>query len=191
MLTPFTKEDADRAYDEWGMNCGPGALAAIMGMNLDEVRLHIGTAFDRKHYTNPSMMNDALRSIGRPWRKIGAEWPRYGLARIQWEGPWTGAGVPMRARYRYTHWVGVCKSQTTGIFDINCMNNGTGWCSLDDWVLVIVPYLTAQYPRATGGWHITHAIEIEKSQAKITRTVLSFPGDPDLELLPVEAEHKM
>ena len=38
MLTPFTEEDAYRAYNEWGANCGPGAVAAIMGMSLDEVR---------------------------------------------------------------------------------------------------------------------------------------------------------
>jgi hypothetical protein len=181
--SPFTANDVERAYDLWGANCGPGAVAAIMGMTLDQIRpIMAAEGFETKHYTNPSMMNAVLRRVGRPWHKIGREWPCYGLARIQWEGPWTLPGVPMRARYRYTHWVGVNKRQTTGIFDINCMNNGTGWCSLDDWVRVIVPYLTAQYPRATGGWHITHAIEVEKSQAKIARTVLSFPGDPDLEL---------
>lgn len=34
----FTLEDAQRASQEWGANCGPGAIAAIMGMTLDEVR---------------------------------------------------------------------------------------------------------------------------------------------------------
>jgi hypothetical protein len=184
MLTPFTKEDADRAYDEWGANCGPGAVAAIMGMSLDDVRpIMAAEGFEAKHYTNPSMMNAVLRRIGRPWRKAGAVWPSYGLVRVQWEGPWTAPGVPMRVRYRFTHWVGCEIGHTsTGIFDINCMNNGTGWCSLSDWTETVVPYILQQYPRASGKWHVTHAIQIDKSPAKIARTVLSFPGDPDLEL---------
>ena len=184
MLTPFTQEDAVRAYAEWGANCGPGAVAAIMGMSLDAVRpIMAAEGFETKHYTNPSMMNAVLRRIGRPWRKVGAVWPAYGLVRVQWEGPWTAAGVPMRARYRFTHWIG-CEigPASTGIFDINCMNNGSGWCLLEHWSEIIAPYLMGQYPRSTGKWHITHAIEVENPEAKITRTVLSFPGDPDLEL---------
>ena len=79
-----------------------------------------------KHYTNQTLMNDALRSIGRPWKNIGAIWPNYGLVRVQWEGPWTNPGVPMRARYRYTHWIGAETGRASiGIFDINCMNNGS------------------------------------------------------------------
>jgi len=183
MLMPtkprFSLEDADRAHEEWGANCGPGALAAIMGMTLDEVRPHMGD-FERKHYTNPTLMNDALRSIGRPWRKIGAIWPQYGLVRVQWEGPWTEPGVPMRARYRYTHWIGATLvNGQVGVFDINCIDNGSGWVSLGNWETIVVPHLTALYPRASGKWHITHAIEIHPP---VKRTVLSFPGDADLEL---------
>lgn len=162
MKPRFTKEDADRAHDEWGANCGPGALAAILHMTLDEVRPHMGD-FERKHYTNPSLMNAALRSIGWPWHKIGAIWPEYGLVHVQWEGPWTDPGVPMRARYRYTHWIGAHQTpRSIGIFDINCMNNGTGWCSLDDWISTIAPFLMEQYPRSTKKWHITHALEVQR-----------------------------
>ena len=80
---PFTLADARRANNEWGANCGPGALAAIMGMTLDEVRSHMAD-FESKHYTNPTLMFDALKSIGRPWRKHPqqcAVWPEYGLCR--------------------------------------------------------------------------------------------------------------
>ena len=157
---PFTADDAERAHAVWGANCGPGALAAIMGMTLDDVRPHL-LGFDAKRYTNPSMMNDALRSIGRPWKKIGAAWPGYGLVRVQWEGPWTDPGVPMVARYRYTHWIGAETGRNSiGVFDINCLANGTGWCALADWSETIVPWLLEGYPHATGKWHLTHAIEI-------------------------------
>ena len=163
MTTRFTAEDAERAHADWGANCGPGALAAIMNMTLEEVRPHI-PGFELKHYTNPTMMNAALRSIGRPWRKVGACWPNYGLVRVQWEGPWTEPGVPMKARYRYTHWIGswFTLERGHGVFDINCIGNGTGWAARADWERVIVPHLTALYPRASGNWHITHGIEIEK-----------------------------
>lgn len=173
----FTIEDGIRAEDEWGANCGPGALAAIMGMTLDEVRPHMGD-FERKGYTNPTLMLTALQSllvarVISEWRcavvRANGEpldWPHYGLARIQWEGPWTKPGVPIRARYRYTHWIGVfCRSDLpidVGIFDINALGNGTGWCSLVNWESIIVPHILKEcVPRASGGWHITHAIEIE------------------------------
>lgn len=163
-MTRFTLADADRASDEWGANCGPGALAAIMDMTLDEIKpVMFAVGFEARRYTNPSMMNAALRMIGRPWRKIGASWPDYGLVRVQWEGPWTQPGAPMAARYRYTHWVGSFQGRSAcGVFDINCMNNGTGWCSLDDWSRVIAPFLAANHPRATGGWRVTHGIEVER-----------------------------
>lgn len=161
----FNEADAQRAYDEWGANCGPGALAAIMHMTLDEVRPHL-IGFDAKRYTNPTMMNDALRSIGRSWHRIGADWPDYGLVRVQWEGPWTKPCVPMRARYRHTHWVGAALRgraipDDVGVFDINCIANGSGWTAFRYWEGNLVPWLLEEcVPRASGRWYITHAIEV-------------------------------
>lgn len=158
----FTMDDAIAASDLWGANCGPGALAAVMGMTLDEVRPHMGD-FEAKHYTNPTMMNSALRSIARPWRKIGAEWPEYGLARIQWEGPWTKPGVPMAARYRCTHWVGAARRDGQHhVFDINTMAVG-GWTPMAVWTGQVVPWILKEcVPRADGKWHVTHAIEVDR-----------------------------
>jgi hypothetical protein len=172
MITPprFTLADADRAHSEWGCNCGPAALAAIVGLTLDEVRPHMGD-FEQKGYTNPTMMLHALESVGAQFRSRGLadnvkllDWPRYGLARIQWEGPWTNPGVPIRARYRQTHWVGAAhRNGDIGVFDINCINNGTGWVALGEWRDIVVPYiLKGCVPRANGKWHITHAIEVER-----------------------------
>jgi hypothetical protein len=171
MKTKFTLVDAERASGEWGANCGPGALAAVLGITLDEVRPHMGD-FERKHYTNPTLMFDALRSLGVTYKSRkgpnpGAgcwDWPIFGLCRIQWEGPWTKPGVPIRARYRHTHWIGVSHplhSTSTGIFDINCINNGSGWVSLGEWRNLVVPWLLKEcVPRADGKWHVTHSIDI-------------------------------
>lgn len=182
----FTLDDAQRAADEWGANCGPAAIAAISGLSLDAVRPHLGD-FETKHYTNPTLMWAALRSLGVRWTcktrlardAAGAQYgdvgtvplPEYGLARIQWEGPWTEPGVPIRVRYRHTHWVG-CASDpgfplTPGsegplLFDINAMCVG-GWITFVEWSRSLVPWLLEQVePTANGRWHITHSVEIAR-----------------------------
>lgn len=157
----FTEDDAARAYDEWGANCGPGAIAAVSGLSLDDLRPHLGD-FERKRYTNPLLMYEILRNLSLRTRLLRPpDWPEFGLVRVQWEGPWMEPGVPMMARYRHTHWVaGARKNGSIGVFDINCMNSG-GWVSLEDWTSVIVPFLIEHHAkRANGKWHLTHAIEI-------------------------------
>lgn len=159
---PFTPEDFGRANDQWGANCGPGALAAIMMMTLDHVRPHMGD-FERKGYTNPTLMLDALRSIGRPWRMGAASWPRHGLVRIQWHGPWMKPGVPIGVRYRHSHWVAAAADLRFGygVFDINAMGNGSGWCRRADWEAIVAPWIIKEcVPRGDGTWSITHGIEV-------------------------------
>lgn len=167
----FTADDAERAYREWGANCGPGAVAAIFGLTLDEVRPHMGIFEQRAaRYTNPALMREVLGRIapltGRrwEWKRIESKtaWPTYGLARVQWEGPWTKPGVPMRVRYRWTHWVGASRiNGEIGVFDINAMGNGSGWSSLADWNRMIVPWILDNcVPRANGEWHLTHRVEV-------------------------------
>lgn len=175
MRPRFTFDDLCAANDAWDCNCGPGSVAAILGLTLDEVRLpFIAAGFDAKRYTNPTMMFDVLKASGRPWTWSSVmvsdrrpAWPGYGLARIQWEGPWTQPGVPIRARYRQTHWVGAATKSTgdVGVFDINAMQStpdGLGWTSLDAWSAIIVPHILEDVKRASGGWHITHAIEVSR-----------------------------
>ena len=159
----FTLEDAELAYITWGCNCGPGALAAITGITLDDVRCHMGD-FERKGYTNPTLMYESLDRAGARWQLIGPKtWPQWGLVRIQWHGPWSAPGVPVRVAYRHTHWIGasVRPGGDIGIFDINAMNNGSGWCSLKNWSDSLVPWLLGECePKADGTWSITHSIEV-------------------------------
>ena len=166
----FSVDDAQLAADAWAANCGPGAVAAICGMTLDELRPFLGD-FERKRYTNPTLMWHILVRLGVTWQaaRMGTLawdlretlWPRYGLARVQWEGPWTAPGVPMRARYRHTHWVGAAERATgLRIFDINCICVG-GWVSADEWADHVVPWLLNECtPKANGHWHLTHVVEI-------------------------------
>ena len=179
MKLQFTKEQMETAHDECGCNCGPAAVAAICGLSLSELRPHLGD-FEAKRYTNPTLMAQILRNVRAKvvefrrlnWRfemeRTGRKpWPRYGLARVQWEGPLTKDGVPMAARYRHTHWIGTSfvNQDNVGIWDVNCLNNGTGWVSLHEWSMVLVPWLLKEcHPRADGKWHLTHAVEIEVPQ---------------------------
>jgi len=164
----FTYADGERAYCRWGANCGPAALAAITGKTLDEVRPFLGD-FESKRYTNPTLMFESLKRLGVrhattyrgdvPGVKASGM-PGFGLARIQWGGGWTKPGVPMRARYRQTHWIAtVMGNNSRGVFDVNCLNSG-GWVSFDDWERVIVPHLTSDIPRADGSWWVTHGVAV-------------------------------
>jgi hypothetical protein len=76
----------------------------------------------------------------------------------------------MRARYRYTHWIGVAsdRDEERGVFDVNALANGSGWCALENWSAHLVPHLVEQYRGATGGWHITHAIEVDPMPRRAT-----------------------
>jgi hypothetical protein len=165
MAARFTLDDAQSAGDEWGFNCGPAAIAAMCGMTIAEVRPHLGD-FEQKGYLNPTLMWDVLRAIGVrwSWSRGVRRWPEYGLVRIQWEGPWTAPWQPMAAGYRHTHWVGSMRidGEEQNVFDVNCLCVG-GWVPLSEWVSSVVPWLLKQCePKASGGWCLTHVVELEQ-----------------------------
>jgi hypothetical protein len=150
----FTAEQTQQAFDEWGCNCGPGALAAMTGTTPNFVRPHI-LKFNERRYTNPKMMLAALESLKVPHKKEKPAAPHmmsaYGINRIQWEGPWYG-----RFAYHKTHWTGsMIWECRMFIFDIN-----SGWTTQQEWEAKTVPELTALYKRATGAWHVTHWISL-------------------------------
>lgn len=168
----FTLDDAQAAADEWGFNCGPAALCAVLGQTPDKIRPHLGD-FERKGYTNPSLMAGILRELRVPFRRTfesatepwhgSVQWPDFGLVRVQWSGPWTAKGVPMRARYRATHWIGYKKNPGIShdeVFDVNAMCVG-GWLSFGEWGTQLVPWLLKQcQPKADGKWWPTHCWDV-------------------------------
>ena len=161
----FTKDDAERAWQEWGFNCGPGALCAILNLTPHELRPLLGD-FEAKRYTNPTLMWKILMrcavafgirfdQVYRADDPVGKTTLKYGLLRVQWGGRWTNPGVPMRARYRHTHWVGV--RNMTEFFDVNAME----WLPFTVWNDQLVPWLChAVVPGWDGTWWPTHAIEV-------------------------------
>ena len=170
-LARFDVNDAKQASEEWGFNCGPGALCGMLGMTPDEIRRHMGD-FESKGYTNPTLMYAILRELGivnRTVYRSDEATPatinvipsvaNFAFCRVQWGGSWTRPGVPMMARYRQTHWIGYNADDET-VFDVNAICVG-GWVSLDEWRDQIVPWLCGEVVRGwDGSWWVTHAIEV-------------------------------
>lgn len=75
----------------------------------------------------------------------------------------TEPGVPMKARYRQTHWIAswFTVERGHGVFDVNACNNGTGWVTRQQWENILAPHILSHVPRAYPSWHITHGIEID------------------------------
>jgi hypothetical protein len=163
----FSLEDVEKASEEWNFNCGPAALCAVLGLTPAQARPHL-LDFESKGYTNPFLMGRILHGFGavrRPFLRNDRPWPgpltcpcvEAGLMRVQWGGPWTKPGVPMRVRYRKTHWVALAGDD---VFDINAMNVG-GWVAWDVWAEQLVPWLIKEcQPDGDGTWWPTHGWEV-------------------------------
>ncbi|MFO0940125.1 MAG: hypothetical protein U0930_05095 [Pirellulales bacterium] len=171
----FDIDSAGKASDEWGFNCGPGALCAVLGKTPDELRPHL-LDFESKRYASPSMMANILRGMGIQFRRVWEAkadctrdklemgvFPQFGLVRIQWDGPWCNAGVSIPARYRKTHWIAYASSAYTGeemAFDINAMCVG-GWITFREWTLQLAPWLIRECVKfGNGKWWPTHCWEV-------------------------------
>lgn len=172
----YDADEAQAATNLWGFNCGPGALAAVLGVRPNEIR-PVLREFEQKRYTNPRLMYAILRSLGLYWKPIKPwGWPRWGLVRIQWAGPWTAEGRPPKARYRHTHWIATSNKQgklasradrgSCCIFDINAIRVG-GWIAYREWDEQLVPWLLRRVePEANGKWWPTHLLELIHIQCK-------------------------
>ncbi len=153
---PYDEHESYKAYQEWGCNCGPSALATMINLKPDDVRPHI-KGFDEKKYTSPTMMKDAIASLGLGFVQSGVTldpppYPFYGVIRIQWDGPWCRPEVPKRVAYRYTHWIGAMTfAGSLYVFDVN-----SGWSRKDVWEKETVPTLTKLYPKSNGKYFPTH-----------------------------------
>jgi hypothetical protein len=157
----FTLAEAEAAADEWGFSCGPAALCALLGLAPVDVRPKLDG------YRGWMTPTDMMRALGRLRIEALAHappgpcaFPSFGVAFIQWGGPWMRPEVPVRARYRHTHWVASWRNalgDATHVFDVNALDVG-GWVSKFGWVTEIVPELRPK--RGDGTWTISKAIEV-------------------------------
>lgn len=158
----FSEAEFSAAAESWNCNCGPGALAFALQVKPDDVR-HALPDFEDRGYTNPTMMKAALATLGRDFfavpspAKVKAR-HAYGyqmfagpmsLVRVQFTGPWTANGKPMKWAARQTHWIACwCERDAQMVFDVN-----GGMRKFDEWERQVVPAIVATIDRADGGWY--------------------------------------
>lgn len=157
----FKRDEFLLAYEEWGCNCGPSALAIALQVTLDDVRGAL-PGFEDRHYTNPTMMRSALAHFGRAFDvvRLPAEedmfHDRVALVRIQWTGPWTHP-KPAKWASKFTHWI-VCWSQGVEKMLFDC--NG-GIQRFDPWDRFVATQITDAISRADGGWYPANIWRLE------------------------------
>lgn len=174
MKLRFDEHDAKQAFTEWGCNCGPAALAATVGLTLDEVRPFMGP-FEQRGYTNITNMREAIAAVGARISRCYESWPPVGigLVRIQWGGPWIIDGKPARWAATATHWISTWRDQQSWlyVFDIN-----GGIRPADSWEKEIAPIIMANIKRADGTWSISHSWGIESNQCILPTAVRGREG---------------
>lgn len=152
----YTPPDVEDAYDAWGANCGPCALAAVLGVPVSRVR-RLFPDFERKPWVNPSTMWTALTLARRKAVKRGWDWPAYGLACVQWDGWWCAKDKPVKLAYRYTHWIAVAHTEYGRmVYDVNAAVEGEdvmgGWVPFAWWRDEVAPEIIASIPGAINWW---------------------------------------
>lgn len=161
--TLFIPPDLDAENDRWGANCGPGALAAVLGKPIAAVRPAFPW-FPASTWTNQRRMEQALHAMGARWRAdravdaLGVG--EAGVALVQFEGPWTAPGVDPRRAPPHTHWIGVARvpfverglpvsEPMLFAYDVN----DAPWFPMEAWERFTLPKLLRDHRRATG-WRI-------------------------------------
>lgn len=116
----YAPQDVDWSHARWGANCGPGALAAVLGVDVAAVREGF-PQFPAKPWTTFTAMKSALRGVSTatylsqtfpcPSKRGLDGGHTLALVMVQWLGPWTEPGVNGKWAFRHTHWVGVASKK--------------------------------------------------------------------------------
>lgn len=143
--------DLPEAIEGWGANCGPAAIAALLGLTLAAVRPHLA-GFENRGYMNPTHVKVSLRALGHEPRLTPAldRWPVTGLAFVQWGGPWR----VVAEAYRHTHWIAV---KDDWVYDVN----GNQWAPRWWWEKEIAPLLARLRPERNGTWYVRTGYSVE------------------------------
>ena len=173
----FTEADFKAANDAWGCNCGPSALAFALQIGLEQVRAAL-PAFEARGYVNPTMMREALATLGRRIEIVrnpsGGRNRGYGidtmfagpmsLVRIQWTGPWTSPSNNSSRVAKWaagqTHWIACWNEGARMVFDCN-----SGMTTFEWWESNVVNAITKTIPRADGGWFPTNVWRLKQQAA--------------------------
>ncbi len=146
--------DVEIARYNFGANCGPICFAALFGIDVCDA-LQFFSHFSDHRRTNVVemkrvLMAASLNSFPMPCR--GRAFPRFGVALVQWLGPWMATDFQSRTSLRHTHWIAV---DHDWVFD----HNAGEWLTASAWTNEFVPGCLNEIDHAAG-WDLRCAFEI-------------------------------
>lgn len=160
----YSPPDLLQAHEEWKATCGPGALAAVLGVPLVELKGHFLRARKKPSlsYTTPTMMQQVLHALGRTaiTHQGWANDVHFGLAFIQLRGTWDNA--PERVQYKHSHWVGFARvgpSRLLQLYDVNAGEAGE-WEPSWMWKEGTIRNICEQHEGASGLWRVRLTLEV-------------------------------
>lgn len=154
ILDRFVPWDIEVADCNFGANCGPVSFAAASGREVCRIMRYFDH-FEEQPWTNLTQMRQAYAQTGVSIRTLKREWPEYGVALIQWLGPWTEKNFFARWTLPHTHWVAV---DGEWVFDYSAPQ----WMRKQEWAAEIAPYYWRDIPRSTG-WAVKYGIQPSNS----------------------------
>lgn len=163
----FNADDLLQAHVSWGCNCGPAALAACLGLTLNDVKGSLGR-FRQLGYMNREMMFEAVVKLGFRCEANLMEgdqdgidrYPEHGLCLVQFSGPWMhGAAASPKWAKLHTHWI-ACKkrpNEPAWIFDVN-----SAWLPIEKWQQETIPALLRTDKQRDGMYWLDISWEIRR-----------------------------
>jgi len=149
----FIPWDVEIARLNFGANCGPSSLAAILGKEVCRVMCYF-PHFEYSRWTNLTQMRRAFDEAGYSVKVRRCELPTHGVALIQWLGPWTKRDFFSRWSLIHTHWVAVSENY---VFD----HTECKWQTLEEWSGQVAPRFIENIPQAHG-WAVKYGVETTK-----------------------------
>lgn len=155
----YTPQDLLEAHAAWKANCGPGALAAALGVPVQQLR-DAFPSFPTRPWTTPTSMQAALTARRAAFRASAGfdSSAQRALLYVQLRGRWDSA--PERVQYRHTHWVATAGVDSfRRVYDVNAGDAG-GWLTAEVWRNTVLRDIVARKPGASGLWRVRLTLEL-------------------------------
>lgn len=154
----FVPWDIAVARINFGANCGPISFAAATHREVCRV-MQFFSHFEEKPWTNLTHMRAAFARAGLETSTLRREWPKRGVALIQWLGPWSHRDFFSCWSLPHTHWLAV---DGEWVFD----HTEGCWMQKEEWARDVAPLFLQEIPHATG-WAVKYGL-VSKSSNWLT-----------------------
>ena len=122
--------------------------------------------FEHHPRCQSTLFGHIFRLVNNPgYNVVKATELAYGLAQVQFTGPWSQPEVHPKVSYLHTHWIGLATTPKYGllVYEINAggLEHTRGqWVPMAFWESEVLPLLLTQHPRADGGYHFRWTCEL-------------------------------